>query len=41
MPNLKSLQLDLTGWDLDQEEEEESLWFDIEGDALVVNLFNI
>jgi len=41
MPNLKSLQLDLTGWTLDQEQEEESLWFDIEGDALVVNLFNI
>ena len=41
MPNLKSLQLDLTGWTLDQEQEEESFRFDREGDALGVNLFNI
>jgi hypothetical protein len=40
MPNLKSLQLDLTGWTLDQEQAEATLWFDRETDVLGVNLFN-
>ena len=40
MLNLKSLQLELTGWTLQQEQAESALWFDQETDVLGVNLFN-
>ena len=40
MPDLKSLQLDLTGWTLDQEEAEAAIWLDKETDILALNLFN-
>jgi hypothetical protein len=40
MLNLQSLQLDITGWTLHQEQAESALWFDTESDFIGVNLFN-